>query len=105
MSDDAQAVTAILGSRLLTAAKENEKIRSSPASSGSAAIDRRVLDGGFRYGEISLVSGLSGTGKTLVSVSLMSGVFVRCKEIHFVFKSRAPRRLIARLKAADFGHR
>lgn len=68
MSSSPQAAPPLLGSSLLAAARAHENARPAPASSGSAAIDRDALDGGFRYGEITAIAGASGTGKTLVGL-------------------------------------
>ena len=68
MPEPSQAARVILGSSLLAVARTHDKLRVSPASSGSAIIDEMALDGGFRYGEISSVAGINGTGKTLVSL-------------------------------------
>ena len=70
MSEHAQAAPAILGSSLLSAAKEHEKQNHVAAISGSATIDEKPLEGGFRYGEITSIAGASGTGKTLVSLKI-----------------------------------
>ena len=68
MSSSPQAAPPLLGSSLLAAARAHENARPAPASSGSAAIDRDALDGGFRYGEITAIAGASGTGKSLVGL-------------------------------------
>lgn len=68
MSADSQATSALLGSHLLGAAKAHGILRPAPASSGSAVIDENALAGGFRYGEITSIAGISGTGKTLVGL-------------------------------------
>ena len=56
----------MLASTLLAAAETHEKTRPPPASSGLLAIDQLVLDGGFRYGEITSIAGAGDVGKTAV---------------------------------------
>lgn len=66
MAESAEAASPILASNLLAAAKAHAHATPAPASSGSAVIDEQALCGGFRYGEITSIAGISGTGKTLV---------------------------------------
>ena len=74
MDGTTDTISPILGSNLLTAAVEHERLKPKPASSGSLGIDIDALDGGFRYGEITSVAGASGMGKTLVKLRLSSSV-------------------------------
>lgn len=64
-----------LASVLLEAALAKKRSTPAPASSGLDDIDSAVLQGGFRYGEITSIAGVSGVGKTLVG----SLVFFYCK--------------------------
>ena len=61
----------ILGSSLLTHALLNDKPGPKVVKSGCGAIDQGALDGGLRYGEVTAIAGSSGTGKTIVSTSLI----------------------------------
>ncbi|KAL9124471.1 MAG: hypothetical protein Q9217_006198 [Psora testacea] len=67
MTEGTQAAPSLLGSTLLTLAEAHANQRPSPASSGLAVIDECVLDGGFRYGEITSLAGAASTGKTLLA--------------------------------------
>ena len=61
-----QAAPPILASNLLAAARAHIEATPAPVSSGSVVIDNQALSGGFRYGEITSIAGVRGTGKTLV---------------------------------------
>ena len=67
MSEPSQAVPPIMASTLLMTAETDKRLRRKPLSCGLASIDDLVLDGGFRYGEITSIAGAAATGKTLVS--------------------------------------
>lgn len=56
----------MLGSALLRSAEAHEDVHPHFASSGCAFVDEAVLAGGFRYGEITALSGGPATGKKLV---------------------------------------
>ena len=68
MMDSLQEAPGLLGSTLLSSVKAQAGLVPQPASSGCVGIDETALGGGFRYGEITLIAGLSGTGKTTVCV-------------------------------------
>lgn len=65
---------ALLGSILLANEEKHESLKPSSASCGNGDIDSGVLEGGLRYGEITAISGASGTGKTTVSVTRDRGL-------------------------------
>lgn len=65
-SGAAEAAPGQLASVLLEAALAKKRSTPAPASSGLGDIDSAVLQGGFRYGEITSIAGVSGIGKTLV---------------------------------------
>lgn len=65
-SGAAEAAPGQLASVLLEAALLKKRSTPAPASSGLDKIDSAVLHGGFRYGEITSIAGVSGIGKTLV---------------------------------------
>ena len=71
-SDAVEAAPAQLASVLLAAALSKDKSRPTPASSGLDGIDSLVLDGGFRYGEITSIAGASGMGKSLVGLCVFT---------------------------------
>ena len=69
---DASPATPQLGHNVLAAAESF--IKSPPprsATTGCARIDEQVLKGGFRYGEVTSVAGAAGSGKTLVSCTVV----------------------------------
>ena len=68
----ADAAPAQLASALLEAALSRKESTPTPASSGLDEIDSVALHGGFRYGEVTSIAGVSGTGKTLVRLSFSS---------------------------------
>ena len=70
MTSSGETAPALLGSTLLANEEERESTRPDSASSGNRSIDAEVLDGGFRYGEITSIAGASGSGKTTVSIFL-----------------------------------
>lgn len=72
MSSHDEAAPAQLGSHLLAVEESHERATPASTSSGNQTIDRIVLDGGFRYGEITSIAGPTGTGKTMVSSSRQS---------------------------------
>ena len=65
-TEEDEAARPILGHHLLATARRSSQQKLKPASSGSAVIDEKTLEGLFRYGEITSIAGASGTGKTLV---------------------------------------
>ena len=75
MADDHEVASGVLASKLLSLAQAHEKRKPAPASCGSAALDQAALDGGFRYGEITSITGATGMGKTLVGVYLLPLVY------------------------------
>ena len=66
MLSSMEAAPPVLGSILLRASENHDLQRPAPANCGSAAIDDCVLTGGFRYGEVTALSGADGVGKRLV---------------------------------------
>ena len=70
MAANIQAAPPILASVLLTTAEAEERSLRMPASCGLVSVDDMVLDGGFRYGEITSIAGATATGKTLVCPSI-----------------------------------
>ncbi|KAL9029107.1 MAG: hypothetical protein Q9196_002620 [Gyalolechia fulgens] len=67
MSSHDEAARALLGSALLVAEENHNRITPAPASSGNYTIDKEALDEGFRYGEITSIAGPTGTGKTTLA--------------------------------------
>lgn len=67
MNGIAEAAPALLGSTLLANEEKHECTKPASASAGNRSVDGAVLNGGFRYGEITSVAGAIGTGKTTVS--------------------------------------
>ena len=67
--------TPVPGASLLPAALSYKQ---SPglARSGCTTIDELALQGGFRYGEMTVMAGASGTGKTTVSRLRESVIYV-----------------------------
>ena len=61
-----ESAPVILGSTLLRADEARQRLRPGDASSGCAAIDVAALDGGYRYGEVTCLSGAANTKKKLV---------------------------------------
>lgn len=70
MSEDSLVALPSLASAILMTAEAEESSLRAPVSCGLATIDDLVLDGGFRYGEITSIAGATATGKTLVGSSL-----------------------------------
>ena len=56
-----------LGSSMYARASQTPQATEMLAPTGCRAIDDAALDGGFRFGEITMIAGSSGSGKTLVS--------------------------------------
>jgi len=89
MSANTEAAPVLLGSNLLRAARIHDTQRRAPASSGSAVIDEKALDGGFRYGEITSIAGSSGMGKTLVGLIIdISEMYMRIAITHFIVNAK-----------------
>ncbi|KAL8719957.1 MAG: hypothetical protein Q9225_003105 [Loekoesia sp. 1 TL-2023] len=72
MSGLAEAAPALLGSTLLANEEKHESTKPASASAGNRLIDEEVLDGGFRYGEITSIAGAIGTGKTTLAYQAMA---------------------------------
>ncbi|MCJ1398170.1 hypothetical protein MMC11_001367 [Xylographa trunciseda] len=71
----AEPAQPILGSTLLAAALSKTKPELAPASTGCPTLDA-ALHGGFRYGEITSLAGVSGTGKTLISLHAVTSYLI-----------------------------
>lgn len=65
-----EAAPALLGSTLLQSEEKHESLKPPPASCGSRDVDVGVLEGGFRYGEVTAIAGANRTGKTAVSARI-----------------------------------
>ena len=62
-------------------------------STGSPAIDA-MMDGGFYKGSVTLVSGISGTGKTVLSVQFLSHAIAKGHKALLVSLDEHPRQLM-----------
>lgn len=69
-------------------------------STGSAAIDE-MMDGGLYEGSVTMVSGISGTGKTVLSVQFLSAAIAAGHKTLLVSLDEHPRQL--RRNAASLG--
>ncbi|KAL8763635.1 MAG: hypothetical protein Q9184_000635 [Pyrenodesmia sp. 2 TL-2023] len=81
---DELGVTApvLLGSTLVVNEEEHEHLKPLLASCGSRDIDLEVLEGGFRYGEVTTVAGAPGTGKTTLAYHLIASHLIADKNGH-----------------------
>ena len=70
-------------------------------STGSAAIDK-MMDGGIYKGSVTLVSGISGTGKTVLSVQFLSDALKNGHKALLVSLDEHPRQLIRNAKSLGF---
>ncbi|KAL8787902.1 MAG: hypothetical protein Q9213_001929 [Squamulea squamosa] len=73
------AAPPLLGSTLLANEVKLDISRPRPVSSGNNTIDKAVLDGGIRYGEITSVAGANGTGKTLLAFQTIASHLIAYK--------------------------
>jgi circadian clock protein KaiC len=70
-------------------------------STGSPAIDK-MMDGGIYKGSVTLVSGISGTGKTVFSVQFLTDVIKNGRKALLVSLDEHPRQLIRNAKSLGF---
>jgi circadian clock protein KaiC len=70
-------------------------------STGSPAIDR-MMDGGIYKGSVTLVSGISGTGKTVLSVQFLTNAVKNGSKTLLVSLDEHPRQLIRNAKSLGF---
>ncbi|KAL9599361.1 MAG: hypothetical protein Q9219_003894 [cf. Caloplaca sp. 3 TL-2023] len=80
MNSQNEVAPALLGSTLLASEEHRESRRPTPASSGNRSIDQEVLDGGFRYGEITAIAGAKGSGKTTLVYQAIASHLTAHKE-------------------------
>ncbi|KAL9610679.1 MAG: hypothetical protein Q9167_004627 [Letrouitia subvulpina] len=72
MENLAEVAPVLLGSTWFKAAESRKGTILQPASSGCHFIDSKVLDGGFRYGEITSITGTKGSGKTTLALQAVA---------------------------------
>jgi circadian clock protein KaiC len=70
-------------------------------STGSPAIDK-MMDGGIYKGSVTLVSGISGTGKTVFSVQFLTDAIKNGHKALLVSLDEHPRQLIRNAKSLGF---
>jgi circadian clock protein KaiC len=70
-------------------------------STGSPAIDK-MMDGGIYEGSVTLVSGISGTGKTVFSVQFLSNAIKNGHKALLVSLDEHPRQLIRNARSLGF---
>lgn len=70
-------------------------------STGSASIDK-MMDGGIYKGSVTLVSGISGTGKTVLSVQFLTNAIASGHKGLLVSLDEHPRQLIRNAKSLGF---
>jgi circadian clock protein KaiC len=70
-------------------------------STGSAAIDK-MMDGGIYKGSVTLVSGISGTGKTVLSVQFLTNAIQTGHKALLVSLDEHPRQLMRNAKSLGF---
>lgn len=70
-------------------------------STGSPAIDK-MMDGGIYEGSVTLVSGISGTGKTVFSVQFLSDAIKQGHKALLVSLDEHPRQLIRNARSLGF---
>ncbi|RZJ85267.1 MAG: hypothetical protein EOO64_01280 [Massilia sp.] len=70
-------------------------------STGSPAIDK-MMDGGIYKGSVTLVSGISGTGKTVLSVQFLTNAIASGRKGLLVSLDEHPRQLIRNAKSLGF---
>jgi circadian clock protein KaiC len=70
-------------------------------STGSPAIDK-MMDGGIYKGSVTLVSGISGTGKTVLSVQFLTNAIKAGHKTLLVSLDEHPRQLIRNAKSLGF---
>ena len=70
-------------------------------STGSVAIDK-MMDGGIYKGSVTLVSGISGTGKTVFSVQFLTHAIQHGHKALLVSLDEHPRQLIRNAKSLGF---
>ena len=70
-------------------------------STGSAAIDK-MMDGGIYKGSVTLVSGISGTGKTVLSVQFLTHAIASGHKTLLVSLDEHPRQLMRNARSLGF---
>jgi circadian clock protein KaiC len=70
-------------------------------STGSPAIDK-MMDGGIYKGSVTLVSGISGTGKTVLSVQFLTDAIRNGHKTLLVSLDEHPRQLVRNAKSLGF---
>ncbi|MCJ1307064.1 hypothetical protein MMC25_000710 [Agyrium rufum] len=71
-----EAPIPILASTLIGLEQSKEDNRPGPVSCGSKDIDEEVLFGGFHYGETTSIAGITGMGKTLISLNAVASLLI-----------------------------
>ncbi|KAL8967055.1 MAG: hypothetical protein Q9197_005640 [Variospora fuerteventurae] len=97
MSNFHEAAPALLGSTLLQSEEKHESLKPPPASCGSPDVDVGVLEGGFRYGEVTAIAGANRTGKTALAFQAIASHLIRYEdgEVALIATTDPP---LARLK-------
>jgi circadian clock protein KaiC len=82
-------------------ASPNQPTSEERLSTGSAAIDR-MMDGGIYKGSVTLVSGISGTGKTVFSVQFLTDAIKHGHKALLVSLDEHPAQLVRNAKSLGF---
>ncbi|KAI4122773.1 MAG: hypothetical protein LQ338_005613 [Usnochroma carphineum] len=77
MGNPQEDTPAFLGSTLLANEERLESLTPPPVSCGHRDIDIETLDGGFRYGEVTSIAGVSGTGKTTLAFQAIASHLIQ----------------------------
>ncbi|VXC26670.1 ATPase domain-containing protein [Massilia sp. 9I] len=82
-------------------ASPNQPTSEQRLSTGSPAIDK-MMDGGIYQGSVTLVSGISGTGKTVLSVQFLTNVVASGRKGLLVSLDEHPAQLIRNARSLGF---
>ncbi|MGJ9420229.1 ATPase domain-containing protein [Massilia sp. CMS3.1] len=82
-------------------AAENQPTSEERLSTGSPAIDK-MMDGGIYKGSVTLVSGISGTGKTVLSVQFLTNAIKEGHKTLLVSLDEHPAQLMRNAKSLGF---
>jgi circadian clock protein KaiC len=82
-------------------AMDDQPTSDSRLSIGSPAIDA-MMDGGLYSGSVTMVSGISGTGKTVLSVQFLSSAIAAGHKTLLVSLDEHPRQLMRNAGSLDF---
>jgi circadian clock protein KaiC len=80
---------------------ENQPTSNNRLSTGSADIDR-IMDGGVYEGSITMVNGISGTGKTVLGVQFLTSAIQSGRNALLVSLDEHPRQLIRNAASLGF---